>query len=505
MTDGKNFMQRWLNRSGMMKASLVGALVAAFALGNATGIGFHHAAAVNENVGVVSTAPINAASSFAGVVKQAAPAVVSILSTKTTKVSADEGMNPLFNDPRFREFFGQGGQGGNGRNSQPRERKQQGAGSGVIISGDGYIVTNNHVIEGASDIKVAFYDKREVTAKLVGADPKSDIAVLKVNEQNLPSLKFADSSQVQVGDVALAIGNPFGIGQTVTMGIISATGRGNLGIEDYEDFIQTDAAINPGNSGGALINTNGDLIGINTAILSRAGGNQGVGFAVPANQAHQVMNQLLKGGKVVRGYMGVSIQAVTPEIAKAFNLNGTVGALVGGVTTGSPAAKAGLAAGDVITELNGARVVDSRELRLKISQMAPGTSAKLKVVRDGAPREVTITLGELPSEDLAATETPSSSETGSVSGIAVANLTPQVARQLRLSVGVTGVVVSDVAEDSAAASAGLREGDVIQQVNRRPVASVAEFNAAVQQSAGKPLVLLVNRQGRTSFVAIPAN
>jgi serine protease Do len=437
--------------------------------------------------------------SFAPIVKNAQPAVVSIASTKVIKASADEGLSPFFDDPMFRQFFGDRGAGP--RSGKQREQRQQGLGSGVIVSPDGMILTNNHVIDGATDIRVITADKRELKARVIGADPKTDIAVVKVDQNNLPTLSFADSSKVQVGDIALAIGNPFGVGQTVTMGIISATGRGNLGIEDYEDFIQTDAAINPGNSGGALINANGQLIGINTAILSRAGGNQGVGFAVPANLAATVMNQLVKTGKVVRGYMGVMIQPVTPEIAKAFNLPADArGSLVGEVTPDSPAAKAGLMQGDVITELNGVRVDDSRDLRLKISQLAPGSSAKLKILREGNPREITITLGEAPNEKM--TEENGKPEGESRFGFSVEGLTPQIARELELPANTNGVVVTAVESGSRAAEAGLRRGDVIQQVDRRPVKDVAEFERSMNQNTGKSHLLLVNRDGHTSFVVI---
>ncbi|HMV82808.1 MAG TPA: DegQ family serine endoprotease [Blastocatellia bacterium] len=436
-------------------------------------------------------------STFAPVVKNSLPAVVSIVSTKVVKNDGAEGLEPFFNNPQFREFFGDRLP----NQRQPRSQKQRGLGSGVIVNSDGYILTNNHVIDGANDIKIAFHDGREVKARVIGADPKTDIALLKVEEKNLPVLAFADSAQVQVGDLALAIGNPLGVGQTVTMGIISATGRGNLGIEDYEDFIQTDAAINPGNSGGALINTRGELIGINTAILSRSGGNQGVGFAVPANLARHVMDQLSKGGKVVRGYIGTGIQDVTPEIAKAFGLPNSRGALIGDVTEGGPASKAGIAKGDVITEVNGQAVADNRELRLKISQLAPGTPVKLKVFRDGAMREVTVTLGELPNED----KTPEAEqpEDSSLEGISVETLTPQMARQFQLPTNVTGVVVTKVDADSAAGNAGLQRGDVIQRVNRKSVNTAAEFREAMKQAGQNSAVLLVNRGGRTSFVVVP--
>src|SRR5262245_32013549 len=478
------------------------ALAATFAIGGAIGYSSHRQPqalipVASASNGVKEMAALT--TSFAPVVKNAQPAVVSIASTKVVKISGDEGLAPFFDDPIFRRFFGDGPQ---NRFGKPREQREHGLGSGVIVSPDGYILTNNHVIEGADEIKVYTSDKREMKARVIGADPKTDIAVVKVEAKNLPTLPFADSSQTQVGDIALAIGNPFGVGQTVTMGIISATGRGDLGIEDYEDFIQTDAAINPGNSGGALINTSGQLIGVNTAIVSGAGGNQGVGFAVPSNLARSVMNHLLKNGKVVRGYLGVIIQPVTPEIAKAFNLPDSRGALVGEVTPGGPAAKAGLAPGDYIAELNGQRVDDSRELRLKVSQLAPGSSVRLKLVHDGAPREVTIALGELPNEKVAVNDQKPKSD--SLDGLSVENLTPQLTRQLELPPGARGVVVDDVQDGSPAAGAGLRQGDVIQQVNRQPVNNAAEFERAMRQAGDKSAALLVNRNGHTRFVVIAA-
>jgi serine protease Do len=501
----KNIRQQF---TGMRLVSplMAAALVAAFAVGDAIGFISHRQpqsliSPVNASNGVNEMAALT--TSFAPIVRNAQPAVVSIVSTKVVKISSgDEGLAPFFDDPMFRQFFGDRGDGPLDRSGKPREQREQGLGSGVIVSPDGYILTNNHVIESANKINVYTSDKRELKAHVIGADPKTDIAVVKVEAKRLPALPFADSSQAQVGDIALAIGNPFGVGQTVTMGIISATGRGNLGIEDYEDFIQTDAAINPGNSGGALINTSGQLIGINTAIISGAGGNQGVGFAVPSNLARTVMSQLLKNGKVVRGYLGVMIQPVTSEIATAFNLADTRGALIGEVTPDGPAARAGLAQGDVITELNGVRVDDSRELRLKISQLAPGSTIKLKIIRDGKPREVTITLGEAPNEkETASGKKP---EGDSLDGLTVENLTPQIARQLELPSGASGVVVDDVQDGSRADDAGLRRGDVIQQVNRQPVNNVAEFERAMRQAGDKSAVLLVNRSGHTSFVVIAA-
>ncbi len=493
----------------LIVSALAAALIITIAIGGAIGFTSYRQPqslipVASASNGVNGMAALT--TSFAPIVKNAQPAVVSITSTKVVKTEAgDEGFAPLFDNPMFRQFFGDRGAGPMNRSGKPREQREQGLGSGVIVSPDGYILTNNHVIEGADDIRVYTSDKRELKARVIGADPKTDIAVIKVEQKNLPTLPFADSTQVQVGDLALAIGNPFGVGQTVTMGIISATGRGNLGIEDYEDFIQTDAAINPGNSGGALINASGQLIGVNTAILSRAGGNQGVGFAVPANLARTVMNQLLKNGKVTRGYLGVMIQPVTPEIAKAFNLPDASGALVGEVTPGGPAAKAGLAQGDVITELNGARVDDSRELRLKISQLAPGSAIRLKLLRDGNPREVTATLGELPNEkETANNEKQEGDSPHGLDGLSVESLTPQAALQLDLPANTSGVVVTRVEDGSRADDAGLRRGDVIQQVNRQTVKNAAEFERAMKQAGDKSAALLVNRNGHTSFVVIAA-
>src|SRR5262245_55972681 len=498
----KNIRQRYTGMRFIAPARAA-ALAATFAIGGAIGFTSHHQSqslipAASASNGMNGMAALTM--SFAPIVKNAQPAVVSIASTKVVKISSgDEGLSPLFDDPMFRQFFDDGPQ---NRFGKQREHREQGLGSGVIVSPDGYILTNNHVIDDANEIRVYTSDKRELKARVIGADPKTDIAVVKVEAKNLPTLPFADSSQAQVGDVALAIGNPFGVGQTVTMGIISATGRGDLGIEDYEDFIQTDAAINPGNSGGALINASGQLIGVNTAILSRAGGNQGVGFAVPANLARTVMNQLLKSGKVVRGYLGVMIQPVTPEIAKAFNLPDSRGALIGEVTPDGPAARAGLAQGDVIIELNGERVDDSRDLRLKIGQLAPGSAIRLKLLRDGNPREVNATLGELPNEKEAASD--GKPESDSPDGLSVENLTPQIARQLGLQSSASGVVVTGVQDGSRADDAGLRRGDVIQQVNRQPVNNVAEFERAIKQAGDKSTLLLVNRNGHASFVALAA-
>src|SRR5712671_3197180 len=332
--------------------------------------------------------------SFAPVVKRAMPAVVNISSSKVVK---EQGMpsNGMFDDPFFRQFFG----GRMPQQQQPRSQRATSLGSGVVVSPDGYILTNNHVVEGATDVRVTLSNKRQLQAKVVGADPQTDIAVLKVEGSGYPAITIGDSSKVQVGDYALAVGDPFGVGQTVTMGIVSAMNRGNLGIEDYEDFIQTDAPINPGNSGGALVNERGELIGINTAIIAHGSeGNQGIGFAVPVNLARNVMDQILKNGKVTRARLGILPQDVTPTIARQFGVKDSQGALVGEVEANSPAQKAGLKTGDIILEVNSNAVYDANQLRNVISSMQPDSNVNLKIWRDGAQRTLPVTLGELTAE-----------------------------------------------------------------------------------------------------------
>ena len=436
--------------------------------------------------------------SYAPIIKPALQSVVNIASTKKVSNQQSEG-NPLFNDPFFRRFFGDDF----GWNQVPQERREQSLGSGVIVDSKGYILTNNHVVDGATTIKVYLPDKREFEAKLVGADPKTDVAVLKVEASGLQALPLGDSSKVETGDVVFAIGNPFGVGETVTMGIVSATGRGNLGIEDYEDFIQTDAAINPGNSGGALIDARGMLIGLNTAILSNGvEGNQGVGFAIPVNMARQVMDQIIQHGKVIRGWLGVVIQPMTPAMAKAFGMADAKGALVGDVMPDSPAAKAGLVKGDAIVSLNGQPVSDSRSLQLRIAQIAPGTKVQLEVLRDGRSRTMEATLGTQPGNGPEAKG--SQERSGILEGLNVEDLTPQIARQLNLSQDTHGVVITQVDPDSSAGMAGLHRGDVIQEVNRKPVYSTRDFEAAVRQGSGQEVLMLINRNGNTFFVVLEA-
>jgi serine protease Do len=438
------------------------------------------------------------AKGFAPVVKRALPAVVNISTSRIVRTPEGDLPSQLFSDPFFRRFFGDEIPEFN----VPRERRERSLGSGVIVSPDGYILTNHHVIDRASDILVALADKREFQARVVGQDSKTDVAVLKIDARDLPVLPFGDSARMEPGDLVLAIGNPFGLSQTVTMGIVSAVGRGGLGIEEYEDFIQTDAAINPGNSGGALINHAGELIGINTAIVSGlGGGNQGIGFAVPINMARGVLEQIQKHGKVIRAWLGVTIQPVTPAIAKAFGLQESYGALVGDVSADSPAARSGIQRGDVILEVEGQRIENSRALQLKIGSMTPGTEVTLKIFRNGALTDLRVSLGEMPAaaEQAPGRTAPPRAPTG---GISVGPLTPEILRQLQLPAGTTGVVIVEVRPASPAEEAGLERGDVIQEVNRRPVNTVAQYEEAIRQAAGQTVLLLVNRRGSTRFVPL---
>jgi len=441
---------------------------------------------------------------YSAVVKRVIPAVVNISSSRVIKPEAgsmrNQGQIPQGMDPFFRQFFGDDFQ---QRFAVPKERVEKALGSGVIVSPEGYVLTNNHVVDHATEVTVTLHDKREMKARVIGTDARTDIAVLKLEGSNFPYLTLADSGKVEVGDVVLAIGDPFGVGQTVTSGIVSATGRSGLGIEDVEDFIQTDAPINPGNSGGALVDDEGHLIGINTAILAgNSGGNQGIGFAVPINMARHDMDQILAHGKVERGYLGIYPQNVTPAMAKAFNTNETGGALVGDVTADSPAAKGGVEKGDIILQVNGKPVTDANQLRLEVGGMSPNERVHLKVLRNGKTQELAVQLGEFPSSEERASV--SSGQKDSVlDGVTVENLTPDQAQQLKLAPQSKGVVVEEVSPSSRAAEAGLHPGDVIQEVNHHPVQSVSEFRQAMG-SMGKetPVLLLVNREGNTLFLAV---
>jgi serine protease Do len=424
--------------------------------------------------------------SFSGV----APAVVNISSIRIVQEQVSRG--PFFSDPFF-DFFGRRFY------SVPRERRERSLGSGVIVSPDGIVITNNHVVEEAAEVQVYLADGREIDAKLVGTDPATDLAVLKIDGHDFPTIPFGNSDSADIGDVVLALGNPFGLGQTVTMGIISAKGRANVGLVDYEDFIQTDAAINPGNSGGPLVNINGKLIGINTAIASRSGGFQGIGFAVPSNMAFNVMTSLLKEGKVVRGWLGVTIQNVTQDLAKAMGFSTSSGALVGDVVADSPADKAGLKSGDLITAVDGKTIKSTSQLRNYIAESAPGTIARVTILRDGKEQTLDVTLGEMPSEIAAGTGKSAESE---LLGFTVAPLTDEIRNDLGLDQQVHGVVVASVNQGSPAYMAGVRQGDVIQSVNRQPVESPHDFYQIVEQKKkGDSLLLSVYRGNGTFFIA----
>ncbi len=447
---------------------------------------------------------------FAPVVKKVAPSVVTIHSTKTVRRSS---MGSPFNDPAFRRFFGEPdedappasprGRGGR-RAPQLRPEKQEGLGSGVIISADGYILSNNHVVDGADEVRVSLSgSEEEYVAKVIGTDPQTDISVLKINAKNLPPITITDSDNLQVGDVVLAVGNPIGVGQTVTMGIVSATGRGKFGIVDYEDFIQTDAAINMGNSGGALVDAEGRLVGINTAIISPTGGSIGLGFAVPINMARRVMDSLISDGKVTRGYLGIQLHPdISASEAKVFKLKDRSGAMVDDVRPGSPAQQAGVQPGDVVKELDGKKVPDSRQFRLWVSQTPPNTKVTLKLWRDGAEKSVTATLGTLKMEELAggpdANRKPPQKNSDALAGVEVADLDRVARRESGIPTSVQGALITAVDPESKAAEAKLQAGDVILEINRQKVKSAQEaIDLSEKFKNDEPILLRIWSAGRS--------
>ncbi len=438
--------------------------------------------------------------SYADIVDKTAPAVVTVRSER--KVAAQQQQSMPFDDPALRQFFG-------GRLPQMQQQQQQpqierGLGSGVIVSSDGTILTNNHVVMGASEVKVDLPNKQTYTAKVVGTDEPSDLAVLKIEAENLPTLPVGNSDAVRVGDVVLAIGNPLGLRQTVTSGIISAKGR-QTGLSDgsFEDFLQTDAPINHGNSGGALINVNGELIGINSQILSPSGGSIGIGFAIPSNMAKSVMQQLMSGGKVRRGMLGVGIQDVTSELAQNFGLKDIRGVIVNSVSAASPAEKAGLKRGDVIVSFNDTNISDGNELRNKVAQTAPETEVSIGYLRDNKEQTAKLTLGEFqPKKDENDAEKQNSEPAQGKLGLSLQQLNPQIAQQLGLKNVSEGLVVMEVQPGSAADEAGIGQGDVITEINRQSVNTIDEVKQAITKADGKPLLLLINRQGQTRFVSV---
>jgi Do/DeqQ family serine protease len=457
-----------------------------------------------RNSSVLADAPANRVSdappqnSYAPVVSRVAPAVVTIRANKRVR---EAQQFPFADDPFFRGLFGNRGQ------QPPQETLQRALGSGVIVNPDGYIVTNHHVVDGAEEIKVDLNDGRTVDAKLVGSDAPSDIAVLKITGSGFPYLTPGDSEKVQVGDVALAIGNPLGVGQTVTMGIISAKGRSGpgLGSGNFEDFLQTDAPINQGNSGGALVNTNAELIGINSQILSSTGGSIGIGFAIPSNMVRSVMDQLVKSGKVRRGQLGIRVSRVTSDLAQSLGMSEAKGVIVNSVQSGSAAERAGIRQGDVITALNETPVSDTNAFRNRVASNAPGSQVTLTVFRDGREQKIQATLGEF-SDESAREEQQSGEGRGGQGegklGLNVEPLTPDIASELGLKSGTQGVVVDSVDPTGPAAVAGIQRGDVIQEVNHQPVRSADDLRNALAKSGSGPALFLINRRGDTVFLAI---
>jgi serine protease Do len=437
---------------------------------------------------------------YARIAETVTPSIVNIQTTQVIKVQ----QSPFFSDPFFRQFFGQmPGMG------IPREQREHALGSGVIVSPDGYVVTNNHVIAHATEIEVMLPDRRTFKGKVVGADPQTDVAVIKIQATGLPAATWGDSSKLEPGDVVMAFGNPFGLNFTVTRGIVSAIGRSGLGIESYEDFIQTDAAINPGNSGGALVDVRGRVIGINTAILSAntgpdgEGGFNGVGFAIPSNVVKRVMESLIKTGKVERGYLGVEVTDLSQAMAEQFKVPDVSGALVDDVTKGSPADRAGLKAGDVIRTLDGKRVNSKDSLTFMVASSAPGQEVTLGILREGQPLTLHATLGTRPG-NLAVRASGRAPTEGTLRGITVQNLTPDLRDQLGLPSDLHGVVISGLDPSSPAAQEGLQTGDVIMDVGRKPVHNVGDFNRLAGNASGQVLVRIY-RQGAALFVVLTPN
>ena len=447
---------------------------------------------------------VKAGTSFAPVIKKAAPSVVSIYTT--TNIRNRGQANPFLSDPLLRRWFGEEF----GSRAFPQQRRtQSNLGSGVIVSTEGYVLTASHVIEGADEIEVALASGEECKAKVIGSDPPTDIAVLRIeSKKSLPAAVLADSDKLEVGDLVLAMGNPFGVGQTVTLGLVSALGRGGFRISGYENFIQTDAAINPGNSGGPLLDAEGRVVGINTAIISPSGGFNGVGFAVPVNMARFVMERLIKDGQVTRGYLGVNMQPLTPDLAKEFGLpEDSVGVLVGGVMPDSAAEKAGVKDGDLIVEVAGKKVTDPRNLQLIVSQTAPGTKVTIKVLRshDGkksSEKLLSVSLGELPAE-LSGTRRgtpaqPEEPEVDALDGVEVTDLDSRTRKELGAPPSLRGALVTGVNPDSNSAESGLRTGDVIVEINRQPVANAQEVVTLSNRVKSDKILLRIWSGGRGS-------
>lgn len=421
------------------------------------------------------------------------PTVVTINTSQTVRQRQQSPFSLFFNDPRF---------------NQEREFRRQGLGSGVIVSEDGFIITNNHVIDNADEIKVTLYNGDELDAEIVGTDPGSDIAVLRVQSSNLKAIPLGNSDNLRIGEMVLAIGSPLSadFANTVSMGIVSASGRSGVGLNQFENYIQTDAAINPGNSGGPLINVNGELIGINTAIASRSGGSQGIGFAIPVNMARNVMEALITDGRVARGYLGITEGGeVDRTMARALGMSSPRGFIVGDVVENGPASGAGLIEGDVIVKLNGNTVRNFMDFRIAIANSVPGTEVELEIFRDGESKTLKVKLGELDTEELASSMNSSDmEELRETLGFTVDELTDSIRRQLNLQAQVTGVFVNEISQTSKAYAQGLRQGDIISQVAGNPVSTSDEFYGTMDsliQEGTEVALLRVNRQRRNIFIA----
>jgi len=433
-------------------------------------------------------------SSLSEVAAKVKPSVVNISTTKTVTVRQTP-FDEFFNDPFFRRFFGDQF----GHNGGKRKYRSSALGSGVIVSPDGYILTNNHVIKDADEIKVLLYDKREFKGKVIGTDPKSDLAVIKIDARDLPAIKIGESDKLHVGEVVIAIGNPFGLDHTITMGIVSAIGRSNVGITDYEDFIQTDAAINPGNSGGALVNSKGELVGINTAIFSTSGGYMGIGFAIPSNMAKSVMKSIIEHGKVIRGWLGVTNQNITPELARHFDIKEDNGALVTDVVKDSPAEKAGFKRGDLIVEFDQKEVKDSTNLRNMVANTPPGKRVAVRIIREGKERILYVVLGEFP-ENLAA-QSPGEYR-NVMKGVYVQEITPDLREKLDIPEKVEGVLITKIEDDSPAYGI-LRRNDVIQEIDRKPIKGIKDYREVVAGiEEDESILLLVYRGGGYIYITI---
>ncbi len=480
----KGFVRGFALGLGMLIVILGGAL--------AFQAGLKHERPATGPSAVTATSAASLSKEFEEVARRVEPAVVNINTEQIVHNTAGQipdGMDRFFGNSPFGSFF----------RNEPRDFKQRSLGSGFIVNSGGYILTNNHVVENASRIRVKLSDGREMEAKVVGTDPQTDLAVLKIPASNLPTLNMADSRKVEVGDWVLAFGSPFGLSQTMTAGIISAKGRA-IGAGPYDNFLQTDAAINPGNSGGPLVDLDGNVVGINTMIASESGGFQGIGFAIPASMAENVYGQLVKDGKVTRGWLGVRIQDLTPELAKGFGVKAEEGVLVAAVDSDSPAGHAGLKSGDIVLGFDGKEVHSPQDLSLAVAATKVGSISKVAVLREGERLSLDVKVGERPGEVAEKARTAEPEAQGKL-GIGVEDLTPQVAREMKLD-SDKGVLVTEVKPGSPADDGGVRPGDVVREINRAPVNKTSDLVAAVHElKSGANVLLKVERQGLPLFLA----